>query len=157
MPTNDEKLALLKAITAQAKPQLDELTAQARNDLMGRFSKDGTDRRAILANGVKVGEVGISYTTPKPFIYEDMMQQACDFLADYGLVERTPAKGWEKHFALVGGKVVFKETGEEVDWAGWQPKEPKTAAVRGCRPQDVLDAMAPVLQGQSITALLEGE
>ena len=156
MLTSDERLALLKAVTAQAKPKLDELTAQARNDLMGRYAKDGTDRRAILANGQKVGEVGISYSNPKPFIYADREEEALDFLEERGLVERSPAKGWEKHFAFVAGKVVCTDTGEEVEWAGWQAKEPKSADVRGCKPQEVLEAIAPKLQGQSIFALLEG-
>ena len=50
-----------------------------------------------------------------------------------------------------------KPTGEVVEWAGWNPKAAKTAAVRGCKPEDVLRAFGPRLQSMDAVALLDGE
>lgn len=155
--TKDEQLALLSAIDKRLAPALKEAKDEARQDLMERCAQDGTDRRAILVGGEKVGEVGISYSKAAPFIYKERMADALDFLRQVGLVEESPAKGWESDFELIGGNVVYKPTGEVVDWAGWSPKAAKTAAVRGCKPEDVARAFGPRLAGVDAVALLEGE
>ena len=56
-----------------------------------------------------------------------------------------------------GGQVVYKPTGEVVEWAGWSPKAAKTAAVRGCKPEDVMRAFGPRLASVDAIALLDGE
>ena len=156
MLTDDERLALLKAIEHQMKPIKEELEGDARRGLMERFGEDGTDRRAIIAGGQKVGEVGISYNKPRPYIYKDREAEALDYLESIGLVERTPAKGWESHFKNAGGYVICTDTGEMVDSIGWQGKEPKNAAIRGCEPEEVREALRAQLQGGDELALLEG-
>lgn len=154
--TKDERLALLVAMSKRLSPALTDAKDEARADLMARFAEDGTDRRAIIVGDEKVGEVGVSYSKPAPFIYAERMADALDCLESVGLTERVPAKGWEREFERVGGEVVHKETGEVVPWAGWQGKAPKAAAIRGCEPEDVLRAFGPRLYGPEVMALMEG-
>lgn len=154
--TKDEQLALLMAIDRRVAPALKDAKDDARRELMERFSEDGTDRKAIVVGGEKVGEVGMSYSKAAPFVYADRMPEALDFLRSVGLVQESPAKGWEQHFDVVAGQVVYKPTGEVVEWAGWQPKAAKSAAVRGCRPEDVLRAFGARISGVDVAGLLEG-
>lgn len=155
--TKDEQLAFLTALDKRIKPALDDAKAEARQEIMDRYAEDGTDRKAILVGGEKVGEVGISYSKAAPYIYRERMADALDFLRQVGLVTETPAKGWETKFDLIGGQVVYKPTGEVVEWAGWSPKAAKTAAVRGCKPEDVMRAFGPRLASVDAVALLDGE
>lgn len=155
--TRDEQLAFLVALDKRVSPALKDAKNDARQEIMDRYSEDGTDRKAILVGGEKVGEVGIGYSKAAPYIYAERMADAMDFLRQVGLVEEAPAKGWEQRFDLIGGQVVYKPTGEVVDWAGWQPKSAKTAAVRGCKPEDVLRAFGARLGSVDAVALLEGE
>ena len=71
-------------------------------------------------------------------------------------MEVVPAKGWEDHFEMIGGDVVCKDTGEVVEWAGWQPEAVKTATVRGCKPEDVLAALGSRIEAVDVAGLLEG-
>lgn len=155
--TEDERLALLSALDKRLAPALKDAKDEARQRLIEAYSEDGTDRKAILVGGEKVGEVGISYSTAAPFIYADRNDEALDFLESVGLADRTPKKGWERQFTLVGGHVVYKPTGEVCDWAGWSPKAAKSAAVRGCNPDDVIRAFGNRLQGVDAVTLLDGE
>lgn len=155
--TKDERLAFLAALDKRVNPALDDAKAEARAEIMDRYAEDGTDRKAILVGGEKVGEVGISYSKAAPYIYAEQMTAALDFLRQVGLVQEAPAKGWEQSFDLIGGKVVYKPTGEVVEWAGWNPKSAKTAAVRGCKPEDVMRAFGPRLASVDAVALLDGE
>lgn len=154
--TKSEHLALLVAMDKRIAPELKLAKDEARQEIMDSYAKDGTDRRAILVGGEKVGEIGVSYSKPAPFIYAERMAEALDFLESVGLTERVPAKGWEREFERVGGEVVHKGTGEVVPWAGWQGKAPKAAAIRGCEPGDVLRAFGPRLYGPEVLALMEG-
>lgn len=155
--TKDERLAFLAALDKRVKPALDDAKAEARAEIMDRYAEDGTDRKAILVGGEKVGEVGISYAKAAPYIYREQMPAALEFLRQVGLVQESPAKNWEKQFDLIGGKVVYKPTGEVVEWAGWNPKAAKTAAIRGCEPEDVMRAFGPRLEGADAIAVLDGE
>lgn len=153
MLTNDERLALLAAIDRKVAPALKEAKAEACAELMDRCAEDGTDRRAVMVDGRKVGTVGVSYAKERPAIID--MPEALACLRGMGLVEEAPARGWEGHFANVAGTVVAKETGEAVEWAVWEPQRPKGAAVRVDDPQKVLDAFGARLSGDPL-ALLEG-
>lgn len=151
--TKDERLALLEAFSKRLKPALDEAKEEARESLLKDFHETHTDRRAILVKDEKVGEVGISYSTPGPCIMPGKTAEALDFLQNAGLVTVEPARGWESRFEKVGDSVVFKDTGEVVGWAEWRPKAPKAASVRGCKPADVLRAFGNQLP--DIAGLLE--
>jgi hypothetical protein len=155
--TKDERLAFLAALDKRVAPALKEAKNEARAEIMDAYAENGTDRKAILVGGEKVGEVGISYSKAAPYIYAEQTGAALEFLRQVGLVQEAPAKGWEEQFDLIGGKVVYKPTGEVVEWAGWNPKAAKSAAVRGCKPEDVLRAFGPRLQSMDAVALLDGE
>lgn len=157
MITKSEKLALLMALDKRLSPALKDMKDDARAELMEAYGENQTDRMAVTVGDEKVGEIGISYSKPSPFIYQEQMSQALEFLREHGLTQEVPAKDWEKQFDLIGGKVVHKESGEVVQWAGWNPKAPKTAAVRGCKPEDVMRAFGNRLQGFNAAALLEGD
>ena len=157
MLTEDERLALLSALDKVIKPQLDESKQQAKYHLMESFDKSGADRKAIIVDGTKVGDVGISYSTAKPAPKPGMMDEFLDYLESLGLTQRTPVKGWEKQFSHAGSAVIHAESGEIVDCMEWEPSRPKTAAVRGCKPEDVLDALSSKLAGTNPFALLIGE
>lgn len=150
----DERLALLAAIDKRVAPLLRQAKDDARAALMEACERDGTDRRAVRVGGEKVGEVGVSYAPAHPAIID--MGAALESLRPMGLVVEAPAKGWEEHFTTAGGAVVAKESGEIADWAVWEPKRPKGAAVRGCAPEDVLGAFGARLGGDTPFALLDG-
>lgn len=154
--TKDEALALLCAIDKRVQPALRDAKDEARAALMDAYAEDGTDRRAILVGGEKVGEVGVSYGKAAPYIYGERTAEALEWLMERDLVDIAPAKGWESHFELIDGAVVFRETGEVVDWAGWSPRAAKAASVRGCRPEDVARAFGGRLRGVDAYALIEG-
>lgn len=155
--TDSEKLALLVALDKRVKPQLGEMKDSARQSLIEAQAQDGTDRRAIMVGGTKVGEVGVSYSKAAPYIRTERMADAISCLAELGLVETVPAKGWESHFTFAGGKVICTDTGEAVEWAGWEPSRAKTAAIRGCKPEDVMEAFGERLSTVDPIALIGGE
>ena len=155
MLNKDEKLAVLEAMNKKLKPMLDEAKGDAKLELMDMCRENGIDRRAIMVDGQKVGEVGISYSTAKPVIIPGKEKEALDYLADMGLVEYVPMKGWEKFFSKAGDAVVDTENGEICDFLMWEPSRAKTAALRGCKPDEVLAAIQPKLEGRDIMGLLE--
>ena len=154
--TNDEQLALLAAMDKRIKPALDDAKSAARNALLESFAETGNDRHAILVGSTKVGEVGISYSKAQPVIKSERTEDALAFLADLDLVDITPKKGWEQHFSAAGNDVICTDTGEVVDFMMWQPSVAKSAAVRGCKPEDVLNAFQGQLPTDQIIGLLEG-
>ena len=89
-------------------------------------------------------------------IYPGMEKEALEYLTEQGLTEVVPVKGWEKAFARVGNSVANRETGEILDFLYWEPSVAKSASVRGCQPDDVIQAMQGKLNGETIMGLLEG-
>lgn len=155
--TLDEKLALLEAMSKQIKPVLDDAKADAKQQLLDSFAETHADRRAILVNSQKVGEISISFGKPKAYILPGHEEKALEYLAKLGLVEQKPKVGWEKRFRLIGDLIVDEETGEDVsELFGWDQAAPKSAAVRGCKPQDVVDAFQGRLASVPIAAFIEG-
>lgn len=156
MLTKDEQLATLEALSKRIKPILDDLKSDVRNELLEACKENGVDRKAILVDGQKVGEVGISYSTAKAAIYPGREKEAIEYLTELGLTEVVPIKGWEKSFTRVGNEVANKDTGEILDFLYWEPSVAKSASVRGCKPDDVIQAMQGKLNGETIMGLLEG-
>lgn len=155
--TPDEKLALLVAMDKQLKPELDNAKAEARQALLEGFEETHADRRAVMVGTEKVGEVGISFSTARPYMLPDREEDALAYLSQHGLTVEKPCNGWEKGFKYVDGHVIDNYTGEDVsDLFGWQPSTAKTASVRGCKPADVAEAFQGRLSGQTITAFIEG-
>ena len=144
--TPDERLALLAAMSKAVKPQLDEAKREAQEGLMDRFAEDGTDRRAIMVGGSKVGEVGMSFSKAAPSIRPGHEREALEAAIDMGLVDWSKVgsvlvRDWQKRFSQVGDAVVEAQSAELIEWLQWEPSRPKSAAVRGCKPEDVLPAL----------------
>ena len=160
--TPDERLALLNAMAKAVKPQLDGAKAEAQDDLAARFAEDGTDRRAILVNGEKVGEVGISFAKAGPAITPGREREALEAAIEMGLVDWSKVasllvRGWQGRFSRVGDAVVDAQTAEVADWLHWEPSRAKGASVRGCEPEKVLPALSAKLGPAGFAALLEGD
>lgn len=154
MITTDEKLALLTVIDKTVKRELDEAKLKARQQLLELAEQGLADRKPILVNGQKVGEVGASYAKPKPVIIDEV--QALKFLQEHGLTVQQPVAGWEKFFAKAGDVVVFTDSGEVANGIQWEEARPKGATVRVPDNQAVIDAFGERLTGQSIDTLLLG-
>lgn len=157
--TPDERLALLNAMSKTVEPQLKAVKAEAASDLAERFAADGTDRRAILVNGAKVGEVGMSFSKAAPAIKPGHEREALEAAIDMGLVDWSKVgsvlvRDWQKRFSQVGDAVVEAQSAELIDWLQWEPSRPKSAAVRGCKPEDVLPALRAKLGEGFAQALL---
>ena len=157
--TPDERLALLAAMSKAVKPQLDEAKREAQEGLMDRFAEDGTDRRAIMVGGSKVGEVGMSFSKAAPSIRPGHEREALEAAIDMGLVDWSKVgsvlvRDWQKRFSQVGDAVVEAPSAELIEWLQWEPSRPKSAAVRGCKPEDVLPALRAKLGEGFAQALL---
>lgn len=153
MLNTDERLALLSALNKKIQPALEEAKSEACSELMERCREDGTDRRAVMVNGEKVGEIGIDYTKGHPVIIDTAA--ALDCLRAMGLTEEVPKKGWESAFSCVGGMVVDTDSAEVITWAQWEPSRPRRAAVRIKGPQTVINAFGARLANKDPLALLE--
>lgn len=153
---NDEQLALLIALKKRLEPIVREREGIARQALLEVYGETGCDRRPICVDNEKVGEVGISFTKAQAMIDPAREGEALDFLEQLGLVEKVPAKGWQDAFALVGGDVVHKESGEICDFLIWDERRAKGAAIRGCKPADVTAAFHGRLDPGYVGMLLEG-
>lgn len=159
--TADERLALLNAMSKAVKPRLDEAKAEAQDGLMDRFAEDGTDRRAIMVGGEKVGEVGMSFSRAAPAVKPGHEREALEAAVEMGLVDWSKVssilvRDWQKRFSRVGDAVVEAQSAELIDWLEWQPSRANGASVRGCAPDVVLPALTAKLGPGGIAALLGG-
>lgn len=152
--TNDEYLALVVAVDKTVAAKAKEAKGAACAAMVAQAMDGESDRRPILVGGAKVGEVGASYSKPGPVITD--MGKAIEALREKGLTVEVPAKGWEEHFTAVAGLVADKDTAELVEWAAWEPKRVKGAAVRIPDSQAVLDAFGTrIADGGGALKLLE--
>ena len=157
--TKDERLIVMEGINKILNDKkaglLTEAKAEARSELLELHETMGVDRRALMSGNTKLGEVGISYSKAKPFIFGERKEEALAFLLENELAEITPKRGWEEHFARsADGGIFLTDTGEFVDWAGWDEGGAKSASIRGCNPDEILNAMGNKLIGQDINKLL---
>lgn len=159
--TNDERLAFLEALNKKLNDKngglLTDAKAEERARLLELHDEYGVDRKALMCGGVKVGETVVTFSKPKPYIFEERRAEALQYLLDLDLAEITPKRGWEESFANVDGEIFCMDTGEVVDWAGWEEGHAKTAMIRGCKPQEVLKALGPKLSSANITRFMLGE
>lgn len=152
--TSDEYLALVVAVdkTVAAKARAAKNEACAR--LVAQAMDGESDRKPVVVGGVKVGEVGVSYSKPAPVITD--RKKALEALREKGLTEEVPVKGWEAYYTVDAGLVCDRDSGELVEWAEWEPQRVKGAAVRIDDTQAVLDAFgARIADAGGALALLE--
>ena len=150
--TNDERLALLVAIDKTVSPVLKEAKSELCTALVSQAEAGEADRKPVMVNGQKVGEIGVSYSKAAPVIIDEV--EAIRFLDSVGLTVLQPMKGWEQFFVPAGEAVVYKPTGEVVPGMQWEGQRPKSAAVRIKDAQTVLDAFGNRLAGQDLSTLL---
>lgn len=154
MFTNDERLALLVCIDKAIQPELKDAKAHAQIQMVELAEQGLADRKPVLVGGQKVGEVGVTYSSPKPVIIE--AAPAMKFLAEHDLVSMQPVKDWERDFVQTGEAVVYAPTGEVVEGMQWEPARPKSATVRIKDTQAALNAFGDRLAGQDLNTLLLG-
>lgn len=159
--TADEELALLTAMSKTVGDAIKGAKADAQEALMDAFSADGTDRRAIMVGGAKVGEVGVSFTKPGPAVKPGREREALEAAIELGIIDWSKVsaafvRGWESRFSQVGGAVVEAQSAELCDWLAWEPSRPKSASVRGCKPGDVVPALKAKLGDDGLSSLLLG-
>lgn len=155
--TRMEKLAVLQAVQNLIKDELADTKGDVKDDMLEKLRKDGTEKVAVTIGGVKVGEVSVTWNSPKAVINPDKREEAMACLREMGLTEEVPVKGWEKHFRLKDdGTGIVSDQQEVVDWAEWQDKTPKTAAVRGCDWKDVNRAWVKAFGASPANLLLGG-
>lgn len=150
-----EELAYFTALKKVIDEHVSELKNEAKGYLMAVNEETGLDRMPITVGGEKVGQVAITYNSAQLYVINN---EGYEYLHMCGLVKMKPAKGWEKRFSNVAGKVIDTLTGEDVsDKFGWLPRSPKTAAVTGCKPDEVAAAFNQLqLPEIKPTQLLEG-
>ena len=136
--TKDERLAFLAALDKRVAPALKEAKNEARAEIMDAYAENGTDRKAILVGGEKVGEVGISYSKAAPYIYAEQTGAALEFLRQVGLVQEAPAKGWEEQFDLIGGS-----TSPPARWSSGRAGTPRPQRARRCAAASPRTSSAP--------------
>lgn len=152
--TQDEYLALVVAVDKTVSARAKEAKNAACAALVAQAMDSQSDRRPITVGGAKVGEVGASYSKPGPVITD--MPKALEALRAKGLTVEVPVKGWEEYYTVLAGLVADKDTAELVEWAEWEPKRVKGAAVRVPDPQAVLDAFGTrISDGGGALKLLE--
>ena len=130
----NEELAVLTAMQKVIKNRLDDLKADAKDNLIRLEEETGADRIALKIGGSKVGEVSIMRAHPSIEINAGAYDEALDFLGPIGLLETAPAKSWRDAFDIVAGpdgpEVCYRDTGEVVTWAYVQPGYVKGTTVR---------------------------
>ena len=153
--TRDERLAVLVAMEKVLETQVEEAKAEARDDLVAEFARTYSKSRPLFAGGEQVGKVSVKIADAKPQIAAGREAEAMEYLRKRKLTEERPAKGWERRVAVEGGHVLDPVTGEVLGFFVAVP--PKvTAAVTGCEPGKVAQALGPALSGQTVAGLLAG-
>lgn len=152
--TRDEKLAFLKALEKMVKKELETLEAEAKDEVMAGFIKDGRDRRPLIINNRKVGDISLRYSAAKVAIRPGWEREAMSYLEDCGLIQYKPVTGWEKRFMRVGTDIIDKKTGEVVDFLEWLPRVASTATINECKPEDVIPAFES--KGYMFNAMFAG-
>lgn len=152
--TNDEKLALLTAVSKRIEPELKEIKSDAKSELNEIMSETGADRKPIMIGDEKVGDISLTYHKPKPVIID--MHDAIVYLRELGLTHEVPNENWEEHFSRAGDSVIHTESGELCDFLGWQGRTPNYAKVTGCDADDVKNVLSSKLgKNTGIIGLLD--
>lgn len=159
--TQDEQLALLKAMDAVISPKLKQLKQDASYELRDAFSENGTEKRAIMINGMKVGDIALSFDKPKPRIVPGMELTALRHMMESGMINTAKVSsllplGWEKHFDQAGDAVIDRESGEIISWLMWDNGGVRNATVRGCNPEDVIPSLQRRLGDTELATLMLG-
>lgn len=157
-----EALAIMQAIYKASgaivgTKDASNLRGQVDARLIHDYNDDGTDSRALLVNGVRVGKVSISTSRPstKVCVQVDDYDELISWLADKpDLVSSIVAAGM-KHL-----EKYVADTGEVPDGCSTMTVEDAGGRVTGtritgCKPDDVAEALNGALP-DAVTGLLGG-
>ena len=156
-----EALAIAQGMYKALKTMTDtgdenNLRGQVDARLIDDYNDDGTDSRALLVNGIRVGKVSISTSRPS--------KKVCVHVEDYdklmAWLDGKPAL--VSSIIAAGMKHIEKyvtETGEVPDGCSATTVEDKGGRVTGtritgCKPEDVANALGDALP-QAISGLFE--
>ena len=152
-----ERLACLMAMKKAVDTELSLARGECNDELAGLAESAHVEKRALLVDGVKVGEHAVTYSSAgfeveNPDAFEDFA--LCNGLAR--IVERVEyLDGWQRCVEAVGGKVLVKGTDVEVPGVRYVPRHASGTRVTGCKPAEVLPLLRGVEGGAQ--ALLEGK
>ena len=175
----NEQLALLTALQKVVKSRLDEVRAEADDDLLADFDEDGVTKKALKLGGIKVGDFIVvlnsskwavedaaafgdfaltyGFATVRKSIRPEYMARALEVLSDElpdAVAEDVKLDPkWENYIENVAGTPTFLDSGEAVPGIRYTGQTVKGTQVRGCKPEDV----APIIaQLGGVDALLLG-
>lgn len=155
-PEDIKRLAFLTATKKALEPALAAVRDDVREPLFQRFQADrDNNKQDILYGSEKVGTAVVWCKGGRVSIKPGCEDDAIVALRALGLVNEIPARGWDKRFGEFDGSIISLDTGEVVDWACWEPREPKSLAVLGCKPDTVIELAKPRLETVSALDFLQ--
>jgi hypothetical protein len=165
------KVGILTAMQKVIKTALDKERAALDDDMYDALMSEGTEKQAVMLDGVKVGEVGWSFKASEPliadeskfegYLYANNLVNESLVLKDAGALSAAdrdklastypqsfsiackPSVPLDKLFADKGGVTICTATGEIVDFIEWTGRLPKATIVRIPEPHEVLRRITP--------------
>ena len=167
-PSVNEQLAVLTALQNIVKERLNEVRAQADEDLLAAYDEDGVTKKALKVGGIKVGDYMVMLTKDEWAVtdaeafndfalmygfatcergikperlfeaYEVLYREAPEVLSD---TVRLSAD-WQKLITNTAGTPTYLDSGMAVPGLAYVGPHVKCTQVRGCKPEAVI----PVLQ-----------
>ena len=166
-----EQLALLTAMDKVVKERIKQVRAEADESLMEAYEEDGFEKAAIKLNGQKVGEHIVTFNkegyaitdealfaefaldygmaTIEKAIRPHMLAKAAAIIEasvdnpeDFIDEKVVFSDDWELAMNRVGDSVCYMDSGLVVPGVEYRPKTVKGTMVRGCKPEEVMPAVA---------------
>jgi hypothetical protein len=147
------------------KERLDDERAELDGIMYDALLQEGTEKRAIMIDGEKLGEVGWTFKKPEPIVTrhsefsEDMNDAGIAQVTEQIDILQLPAEeiarlkknypqaikydwrvpNWESYYSqLDNGSTIFTPTGEVVGYIEWTNRTPLHIAVRTPKPARLL-------------------
>lgn len=157
MRYTENECAAWLGIASEANKHAKAIKAQLKDDLLGMGDK-GVDSLALRANGVKVGKVQRIEGKAEVAMLEPE-EDCIEWLASKGLTKSVvvPVDDWRDCLTVVDGRVIDRDTGEDVSDRFTIVCKPATTRVTGCNYKDVAEAFGGYAQlSAGLAPQLEG-
>lgn len=145
----------MKLLAKQINERIKEIESDEKYALM----ESGYNSKNMAIQGIKFGAIDYYPPKPKVQINPSSHEKAIEFLQEEGLVEVTPAKGWEDRFAIINGSIIDTMTGENCDdifTIGQTPARCVSRLERKVTLNQAMNLLQPQIGNGEIRALLEG-
>lgn len=153
----DEEIAALEVLSRQIKDRLEDLKGEVKHELLFDYSEGRSDRKPVMVGGTKVGSYMVVAPAMKAVIVPGREDEALRFLDSLGLAELSPIRGWEKHFANIGGTAIHRDSGEICDAISFDYDKAPYMRTVGFKPDVVREAFQAVGIGSGeVLALIGG-